>query len=294
MTTYLHQTSLNRSQRKRFSTNSFNRKGNILAGCLIALGIAVVLAIVATIFVMNSWRGWVSGGITQGLTAVLEETPIDVAERTDILAHIENLMVRFENKEVSLEDLALVIEELSESPLVPTALVMSADSIYILNSDLDEEQKAQAHNELARFAQGLYEESIDPARFHEVLGPIQTSTPDDNDIVLNIQYGANGQMTNALRSADEVTTEELLEVIELARLAADEAEVTQTPRDVDLSNEVGLAIANALGEDPMLWLPEGTELPTADEPETDDAVEEDDTVEDTDGSEEDTDPNDGP
>ena len=252
-------------------------RGNVLAGCLIALGVALVLAIIATIFVATSWRGWVSDGIRQGITAALEEAPVSEAERLEIVAHIDTLMTRFDQKEIGFSELGRVVEELAESPLTMAAMMMSANGLYIENSELPEEEKEQARIELARFSLGLFDESIESSVIQDVLDPITTNTPDDNDIVLNVTIESTGNTTRALRSADEVTTEDVRLLVANAKAQADEAGVTLTPEPIDLSNEVAIAIANALGEDPSLWLPAGVEVPSrtqdtdddADEPEAD-------------------------
>lgn len=251
-------------------------RGNVLAGCLIALGVALVLAIIATIFVATSWRGWVSDWISQGITAVLEEAPVSEAERLEIVAHIDTLMTRFDQKEIGFSELGRVVEELAESPLTMAAMMMSANGLYIENSELPEEEKEQARIELARFSLGLFDESIDSSVIQDVLDPITTNTPDDNDIVLNVTIESTGNTTRALRSADEVTIEDIRLLVANAKAQADEAGVTLTPEPIDLSNEVAIAIANALGEDPSLWLPAGVEVPSrtqdtddADEPEAD-------------------------
>ncbi len=261
----------------RLHTSNHHSKGNILVGCLVALGIAAVIAIVGTVFVINSWRGWVSGMTTSGLTAVLEEAPIEESERLEIVTHIETLMTRFEEKEVTIDELGHVVENLLGSPLLPAGIVMGADSLYIAQSEMDDAEKAQARIELARFSKGIFDETIDPNAIQDVIAPIETNTPDENDIVLNFQVSSDGQTTNALRSADEVSIEDLRLLIANAKAKADEAGVAAVPEKIDLSNEVAIAIADALNDDPSNWLPAGVEAPVkkpkepkADSPDTPD------------------------
>jgi hypothetical protein len=61
---------------------------------------------------------------------------------------------------------------------------------------------------------------------------------------------SNGRTITALRSADEVSSDELRELIAIAKAKADEAEITQTPDPIDLSDEIAKAIGIALGEIP--------------------------------------------
>jgi hypothetical protein len=272
-----------------------SRNGNILVGCLVALAIALVILIAGVVIVVFNWRGWTASGMTHLITTGLDQTQISQIEKDEIIAHIDTLVTRFENKDVTIEQLANVIEEIVESPLLPSAMVMSADAMYIENSELDEAEKEQSKIELLRFAQGLFDESIEPEAFNDVLEPISTDSPDDDDIVLNISFDANGQTstTYAIRSADEVSSEDLRAMIANAKAKADEAGITETPEPIDLSNEIAIAIALALDEDPTLWLPEGVEYVPAPVDEDEEDVPADETDEDAEDDSSDDD-SDGP
>lgn len=263
------------------------RQGNILVGCLVALGIAVILAVIATVFVMNSWRGWMSGGLRQGITAVLDETKIQQVEKDEINAHIETLMTRFENKDLSLEDLGNVTVAILEGPLLPAGIVAASYEGYFAESELDDEVKADAKNQLGRVAHGIYTEAISIDDLEDILDPIKEPTGSGNS---GVQVQAGNQNIK-LKEPDNVTSEELVELVANARMAADEAGVVETAPTIDLSNEVGLAIANALGEDPSMWLPEGTEIPVEDDAGSDDAP---DDAQDDGASADPTTPDDGP
>ena len=117
-------------------------------------------------------------------------------------------------------------------------------------------------------------DSIDPSTLDTVLASISTNTPDGNDIQLNFQVNSAGTSQFALRSADEVSDDELREVFAQAKAKADETGIADVPQEIDLSDALGVAIAEALGEDPSDWV-EGYEAPaetpttpvTPDEPE---------------------------
>lgn len=265
---------------------SIRKNGNILVGCLVALGIAIVLAIIATVFVMNSWRGWASSGLKQGITAVLDETKIQQVEKDEIYAHIDMLMTKFVDKDISLEDLGNVTIAIVEGPLLPAGIVAASYEGYIADSELEDEVKADAKNQLGRVAHGIYTEAISIDDLEDILDPIKSPTGSGNS---GVQVQAGNQHFE-LKDPDDVTIEELAELIENARAAADAAEVVETPPTIDLSNEVGIAIANALGEDPSLWLPEGVEVPA--QPDAQPDVQDDTTADDEPAP--DTTPDDGP
>lgn len=230
---------------------SKNRDGNILVGCLVALGIAVILIIISTIFVMNSWRGWVSGGLKQGITSVLDNTDIAQVEKDEINAHINTLMTRFENKEVSLEDIGKVTVSIAQGPLLPAGIVAGSYEGYFADSELDDEVKADAKIQLARVAHGIYTETIEMDSLEDILEPLQAPVVSGGTGAIHIQ---TDDFQINLKDPESVSVEDLTELIANARQAADEAEVPETPPSIDLSDEVAIAIADALDEDLSLWL----------------------------------------
>ena len=226
------------------------RDGNVLVGCLVALGLAIILIIIATVFVVKSWRGWASTGLKQGITAMLDESQIEQGEKNEINAHINSLMTRFENKDISIEDLGLITKEVFEGPLLPVGIVAASYEEYITDSELEDEIKADAKIQLARVAHGMYTEAITMEQLDAILDPISASALSGNSAV----HVQTEDFQLNLKDPENVTIEELTLLIANARTAADEAEIDEVAPAIDLSDEVGKAIANALGEDPALWL----------------------------------------
>ncbi len=203
--------------------------------------------------------------------AALVEMQLEEGERGEIMGHVNTLMTRYESKEIGLEELGRVLESIAESPLLGAALIGGVDALYLSESTLSDEEKAEGRVQLARYAQGLRAKSIDSETLEEVLASVSTTTPDENDIQLQYEQGPMGSSRFALRSADEVSDDDLRAVFAEARAKADEAEIEAVPEEIDISDTLGVAIANALGEDPSAWVP-GYTLP---EPEVDTEVIED-------------------
>ncbi|MBL4809914.1 MAG: hypothetical protein JKY43_07660 [Phycisphaerales bacterium] len=224
------------------------RRGNLLVGCGVVLLIMILLAGIGVFFVATNWRGWAASGITSGFDAALTEAQIDPIEHAEIMVHVDGLMQRFEDKDITIEQLGAVAETLVKSPVIPSAMVLAIDTLYIEQSDLDEAEKTQARIDLSRYTQGLCNKTIKEDSVAQVLASVTTNTPDDNDIRLNLTVGANNQTITALKSADEVSLEELQTLIATAKAKADEAGITETPEPVDLSDEIAKAIGIALGE----------------------------------------------
>ncbi len=224
------------------------RRGNLLVGCGVVLLIFVILLAIGGYIVATSWRGWTASTSTKMIDSMLTSAQIDAEEHSEIMVHVTELMQRFEDKDITVEQLGSVVEQLAKSPIIPSAMVISIDRLYIAQSDLSDEEKAQGRIDLARYTEGLFDESIEPDSINDVLESVITHSPDDNDIRLNLKIDENGRTVTALRSADEVTTEDLQQLLATAKSLADEAGITETPQEVDLSDEIQRAIGIALGE----------------------------------------------
>ncbi|MEX0876313.1 MAG: hypothetical protein WD114_02540 [Phycisphaerales bacterium] len=238
----------------------------MLAGCLAVLALLLVIGIGATIFVLNSWRGWVSGGMRQGIDAVLVDAKMDEGERLEINAHVSELMDRFEREEVSLEELGRVTVALAEGPLLPAIIVGASHSMYFQDSAMTDEEKEMARLQLRRVAVGVHEKSINEEALREVLAPLEAQPGAESTI--EIQLGEESTMR--LRPPAEVTSEDRHAVIALATAKADEAGIEAAPDPIDPSDEIARTIAKTLGEDVSIWLPEASTEPDMDaEPQVD-------------------------
>lgn len=265
-------------QTSRSTALPINHRGNLLMGCGVVLVVLVILAAIGGYIVATNWRGWTASTTTKMIDSMLTKAQIDPVEHQEIMAHINTTMERFENKEITVEQIGRIVEELAESPVIPAALVIGLDKLYITSSDLPEEERAQARIDLTRFTQGLFDESIEPTAIDEVLEPVITHKPDKDDIKLNLKLDENGRTITALRSADKVSDEELRTLIATAKAKADEAGIGDNPSPVDLSDEIARAIGIALGEitpEPAA-LPETPDTPNAsDEPDPTPPVDQD-------------------
>ena len=237
-----------------------SRSGNLLFGCLAVLGVLFLIAVIATIFVMRSYRGWVAGGVEGAVDAVLVEMQIEEQEQGEIMGHVQTLMTKYTSKEISNEQLARVAEKLVSSPLIAASMVGVIEKLYFDQSGLSEAELLEADLQLRRYASGLFDKSISADSVETVLASVSTDTPDGNDIVLQYQAGPGGSTQFALRSQDEVSDDDLRELVAQAKAKADEAGVEPNPAEIDLSDTLGIAIAEALGEDPTLWVPAADEL----------------------------------
>ena len=245
------------------------RRGNLLVGCGVVLVVVIILLVIGGIFVAMNVRGWTANASTKAIDQMLTEAQIDPDEHAEIMVHIDSLMTRFVDGDVEWGQFGKIAEQLVHSPVVPAALVIGLDRLYLSNSGLASEEKVQSRIDLARYTQALFDDALPPESINDVLAPVITNNPDDNDIKLNLKMDENGRSITALKSADEVSDEDLRTLVASAKAKADEAGIGEKPVEIDLSDEIGKAIGIALGE-----IPDDSE--SGDKEETDDEPDDDD------------------
>lgn len=220
-----------------------HRRGNWLMGCGIALAIFLLLLIGIGVFVAMNWRGWAAGGMRQGMTAAIAELPIDDAERAETQAVVDDFVNRFEAGDISMQQLALVMKEITESPVMPAGMAMGVSQAYFKGSGLTEEEKADGRTQIARIAHGMASNAVSQNELRTILTPIEAAAGDRD--VIQFQLG-NRQIR--LKAPTIVTDDELRAFIAQAREQADSRDLPPTPPTFDLSGELDRAIRTALGE----------------------------------------------
>ena len=96
----------------------------------------------------------------------------------------------------------------------------------------------------------MYIETISMEMLDSILEPINAPAISGQS---SVHVQTNDFQLN-LKDPDDVTIEDLTALIANARAVADEAEVDEVPEEIDISDAVARAIANALNGDEALWL----------------------------------------
>lgn len=223
------------------------RRGGILGGCLIALAIIGVVLIAGGIFVAMNWRGWASSGVNKIVQKGLEESSIPDAEQQEVLAVVGSFTDEFEAGDISVEQFAKVVDELTKSPVMPAMIVMGIDQSYLADSELSDEEKADGAKQLSRFVRGLSEEKIPQTRIDDVTEPIHANPGDADRFAIH-----SNNLNIELKSPSKVTADELRAFLANAKAEADAADMPDETIEIDWSDEVQGAIDRALGRAPAL------------------------------------------
>lgn len=202
-------------------------------GCLVLFLLACVTFCAGMWYVASNAERWataVGANVTADvISEMINESEIPADQKDRINVRVAELRDGIKSGELTFEQLGGVLEKLGESPLLHVALVESWSKQYIEPSALTEQEKAAARRSIDRFARGIYEGDIPQEATSEVTAPITTVD----------EYG-DEQMK------DNPTTEELKEVIELAKAKADEAGVPDEPFEINYADEIDKAIDEGL------------------------------------------------
>lgn len=217
---------------ERSSVKGLTPQSGIATTLLVGL-IAVVLIFVAVgVYAAKNYKAWIAHGIAAGMNAVINASAIPGQEKAEVTRIISQLKEGYLAGEITMAELGLVLEAIGTCPALPIGLVVQFEQSYVVPSGLNSEEKMAAGFHLNRLARGLAEDRIDWSVAEQLLAPI--SDP-----------GEDGKQH--LRSPDQVSDHEILEVLVAAKNFADEAGISEEMVEIDISDEFLKSIEGALG-----------------------------------------------
>lgn len=220
---------------------SRSRRGSFKTGCLIAVGVVLVLLVGGGIFVATQWKGWAAAGITAMAEAMTQQSDLPQDQKDKVLASIKGVADDFKSGKITTEQLGKVMEEIASGPLLPVGIVAAAEEKYMKPSGLTPEEKAAGERTMQRFARALFEKKVGEADAQKVLEPISQG---------QLHFSTNGQQTSAqqnFRLKDKVNDAELRDFLARAKSKVDELHVPDEAFNVNVAEELDKAIQKALG-----------------------------------------------
>lgn len=209
-----------------------------MSGCAkVAIGCGV-LAVIAFIAVgIGVW--WVASNVRQlgadaassTMKEVLKELELPADQQDRIFARIDEVAQRFKDKEITLEKVGQIFQEIGEGPLMSAGLALVVERAYLEQSGFDDEEKSAARTTIQRFSYGIINEMIPDAEVNSVLDAISTK---------NAGGGRQFQQP--------VTDEQLRAFVAAAKKASDDANVPEEVAEVNFADEFDKAVDEALGD----------------------------------------------
>jgi hypothetical protein len=200
-----------------------------LKGCLIAFVVVVILAVIAGVLI---WQNWKSMAASVGVAAVqqmMDASGLPAEEKAEVMEQVNRVGTALREGDLTMEQLGRIMEQIVESPLVPSLLVGAVEEKYLNDSGLTEEEKTDARATLRRFIQGAMQEQISDEEVDAVMVHIADRQPDGN-----------------WKLRDSVTDDQLRAFLADAKAKADEVGIPEDVEEVDPSDELRKIIDTAL------------------------------------------------
>jgi len=228
--------SQNNSKFHQSQWGSIMRREGLASGCLIAIIVTLAVLIGAGIYIASNFKHWAAEGVTVAMALVIQESALPDDEQSEIIGILHQLKEDFQNDDITLEELGLILEAIPNCPALSIGMMIQFEASYVIPSTLSDEEKIEANLTLNRFAQGLSGGTISWEEAHEVSEPLT-------------EIDAEGKQT--LKEPGEITEDEIRQMLVAAKQASDTAGIPGAKIEIDTSDEFQKAIEEAIGR--ALW-----------------------------------------
>ncbi len=202
-----------------------------LIGCLVVLGVMLVLMIIVAVWVARNWRGWAADFGSQAVNQAIDASDLPPQEKGEVKVQVERMAKALREGQISGEQAGTILQKVFESPLMPALVVAAIDKHYIERSGLSDDEKAQGRVALSRFTRGTIDHKIDKQGLDSVMVHVADRQPD-----------GNWQLRQQVSDAD------LRAALTEAKVQADAAGIAEEPEEFDPSDEFKRIIDEALNE----------------------------------------------
>ena len=114
-----------------------------LIGCLVVLGVMLVLMIVVVVWFLRNWRGWAADFGSQAVNQAIDASDLPPQEKGEVKVQVERVAKALRDGRISLQQAGMILQKVFESPLMPALVVAAIDKHYIERSGLSDDEKAQ-------------------------------------------------------------------------------------------------------------------------------------------------------
>ena len=221
----------NQTHKQAFYSGVKAQSGMATALLVTIISIFVVF-VAAGVYAVKNRQIWIAHGITAAMNAVINKSGIPAEEKSQVTEIIYQINQDYQAGQITTAELGLIFESVAQSPALIIGLVAQFEHSYVMPSGLSSAEKLTAHTELNRLARGLSGDTIGWEHVEAILAGISLR-------------GEDG--TYHLKDPQEVSDEEIREVLLAVKLAADKAGISQNKVGVDISDEFRKSVEKALG-----------------------------------------------
>ena len=191
-----------------------------------------VIFVAAGVYAFKNCQIWIAHGITATMNAVINNSGIPSQEKSQVTEIIYLINQRYLAEEITTAELGLIFENMARCPALNIGLVTQFEQSYVVPSGLSSAEKLTADTDLNRLARGLSSDEIGWEIVETMLAGISEIGEDGN---------------HHLKAPNEISDEEIREVLLAVKYAADEAGISQNKVEIDISDEFKKSVEEALG-----------------------------------------------
>jgi NTP pyrophosphatase (non-canonical NTP hydrolase) len=221
----------NQTHKRAFHSGVKAQSGMATALLITIISILVVF-VAAGVYAVKNRQIWIAHGITAAMNAVINKSGIPAEEKSQVTEIIYEINENYQAGQLTTAELGLIFESVAKSPALIIGIVAQFEHSYVMPSNLSSSEKLTAHIELNRLARGLSSNTIGWDHVETIIAEIS-------------EQGEDG--TYHLKDPQEVSDEEIREVLLAVKFAADKAGISQNKVGVDISDEFRKSVEKALG-----------------------------------------------
>jgi hypothetical protein len=193
-----------------------------LKGCLIALVVLGILAVVLGVVVYLNWRNWYASMMSAVGTQLVESSDLPEQEKREVLEQVNRVAKEFRSGQISGPQLGILMQNLVRSPVITAMMASVVDQKYLQGSGLSDDEKAAGRQSVRRLVRGMVDGKIAQASTDSIMQHIAT----------------RGAPNEPWTLKPTVTDGELREFLAAAKTEADKAEIPAEPAEFDPSDEL--------------------------------------------------------
>ncbi len=190
-------------------------------GCLVML----LVLVLAGFFIVRNAKSLLVNVSQSAAHSVVDASHLSTEQKTALKKEITQLGDEVKAGDITVEQVGQVMEQLTEGPLLMVGMLHLLLNEHIKNSALSEAEKEAARKTVSRLCHGGLEGDITQEKLQQLMNQLGPTA-------------ADGNSAPRQEVKEQLTPEELAQVLEAAKRYADEAAVPDQMFDVDLASKL--------------------------------------------------------
>ena len=199
--------------------------GTCLIGCLVIGLIMVVLCGIGGFVAYKQAPAMARTMVQPGM----DESELPAEEKEAIMEQYDRVSDAFVAGDIGWEELAVLMEDLGQSPVMTSIILFGIEKKYLDQSGLSDEEREEAEQTLTRIMTGVMQDELTNDELQELLNPVLSGSDQP-------------------KLKDKLSDEELREFFAAAKALVDEKEIPFEESTANISDKIKEIVDDHLGE----------------------------------------------